>query len=60
MSQENKTRCPNCSAEWSWEEIDAQECFYCGYPQVNTPDEDDYEDGYGYPVEDEAYDLATT
>jgi len=39
--------CPQCSAVWTMEEIDWQECFACGYPDANIfDDENDENDDY--------------
>lgn len=33
--------CPNCGAIWGAEEIDWQQCDYCGYPDNNEDTEHD-------------------
>ena len=37
--------CPNCDSGWSIEEIDLQECDYCGYPDCDY-DEIDWDDDF--------------
>jgi hypothetical protein len=42
LDEEEYTECPHCGAMWTQEEIDWQNCDYCGYPSGDGCLEEDY------------------
>lgn len=35
------TECPHCPAVWTFDEIQYQRCFDCGWPDVDDDDEEE-------------------
>lgn len=53
MAKKQHTSCPNCDAQWGFEEISFQECDSCGWPDCDEDDECDDEYHYDDEYEQE-------
>ena len=52
MSKHIIDQCPHCQAAWGFEEIEFEECYSCGWPNV----QDDDIDQHGADVDDWEWD----